>query len=148
MKTAIACLLMTGGASAHGIFWSPPSRAILSEQSGYMEDATTIISEPMPDVAEGREYPGGRPFAEPGMSKSNIGPFGMETYDSLMTNWNHPEHSWGDIQAVYNAGDIIDVEWCVSNIADHGGLYSYRICQDDALVARFIDPAVTPTQAE
>ena len=30
------------------------------------------------------------------------------------------------------------VEWCVSNIADHGGLYSYRICQDDSIVAKVI----------
>ena len=36
------------------------------------------------DVVFCREYPGGRPFAEPGMSISNVGPCGMETYDSLM----------------------------------------------------------------
>lgn len=34
----------------------------------------------------------------------------METYDSLQTNWNHPEHSWGGVVASYTAGDIIDVE--------------------------------------
>ncbi len=55
------------------------------------------------------------------MSVSNVGPCGMETYDELQTNWNHPEHSWGyDVVATYNSGDVITVEWCVSNIADHG----------------------------
>lgn len=139
---------MVAYASGHGIFWTPKSRAVLSEESGYMKDATTIISEPMPDVATGREYPGGRPFAEPGTSVSNIGPCGMETYDSLMTNWNHPEHSWGGIQATYKAGDVIDIEWCVSNNADHGGLYSYRICSNDELVGKFIDPNYTPNDTE
>ena len=47
-------LLLVSGVQGHGIFWSPVSRAVLSERSGYMTDATTIISEPMPDVVEGR----------------------------------------------------------------------------------------------
>ena len=73
----------------------------------------------------------------------------METYDSLQTNWNHPEHNWGvDTVATYNAGDVVTLEWCVSNIADHGGLYSYRICTDDDLVAKFIDPSHTPNATE
>ncbi len=60
MKSSItASLAVTVG--GHGIFWSPTSRAIQSEQSGYMEDATSIISEPMPDVtSESRDYPGKR----------------------------------------------------------------------------------------
>lgn len=60
MKSAIAATLLTSAAS-HGIFWSPTSRAVLSEQSGYMKDATTIISEPMPDLPYSRNYPGNRP---------------------------------------------------------------------------------------
>jgi lytic starch monooxygenase len=148
MKVFVAASMVTA-TMAHGIFWTPTSRAILSEQSGYEADATTIISEPMPDVTdEDREYPGNRPFAEPGVSISNVGPCGMETYDSLMTNWNHPAHSWGDVQATYNAGDVITVEWCVSDIADHGGVYSYRLCQDDELVAKFIDADYTPNATD
>jgi hypothetical protein len=129
---------------------APTSRATLSEQLGYMSDATTIISEPMPDIGpSGRPYPGNRPFAEPGKSESVIGPCGMETYDSLQTNWNMPANGWGvKVQATYKAGDTVEVEWCVSNMADHGGLYSYRICTDDDLVAKFIDPSHTPDQDE
>ncbi|GMH49773.1 hypothetical protein TL16_g00610 [Triparma laevis f. inornata] len=135
---------------SHGIFWSPENRATISEQSGYMEDATTIISEPMPDVGEpGRNYPGNRPFAEPGTSLSVVGPCGMESYDDLKTNYNHPEHGWGEkVSATYKPAEIIDVEWCVSNIADHGGLYSYRICTDDSIVAPFIEPDHTPNDSE
>mmetsp|Transcript_34911 Transcript_34911/g.71258 ORF Transcript_34911/g.71258 Transcript_34911/m.71258 type:complete len:258 (+) Transcript_34911:16-789(+) len=148
MRTLSLCVLVSG-THAHGIFWTPTSRAVLSEQSGYELDATTIISEPMPDIGpEGRDYPGNRPFAEPGLSISNVGPCGMETYDDLQTNWNKPEHSWGNVVSTYNSGDVITVEWCVSNIADHGGLYSYRLCTDDALVAKFIDPTHTPDAAE
>ena len=132
MKSIVAASLLSG-AAAHGIFWTPTSRAVLSEQSGYMADATSIISEPMPDLPYNRDYPGNRPFAEPGMSVSNVGPCGQETYDDLKTNWNHPEHNWGSaVVATYTAGDVITVEWCVSNIADHGGaaphLISYMRC--------------------
>ena len=136
-------------ARSHGIFWTPTSRARLSELSGYEADATTIIAEPMPDIGPpGRPYPGNRPFAEPGKSLSNVGPCGMESYDTLQTNWNMPQHSWGAVQATYTAGSVVDVEWCVSNIADHGGLYSYRVCTDDELVAKFTDPKHTPDADE
>ena len=99
----------------------------------------------MPDVASGRDYPGGRPWAEPGQSISNVGPCGMKNYDQ-MTNWNMPDEDagWGEVQATYTAGDVIEVEWCVSDAADHGGLYSYRMCTDDSIVAKFIDAAYTP----
>ena len=40
------------------------------------------------------------------------------------------------------------MEWCVSNQADHGGLYSYRMCTDDDIVAKFIDPSHTPNATE
>eukprot|EP00656_Telonema_subtile_P000925 TRINITY_DN10441_c0_g2_i2.p1 TRINITY_DN10441_c0_g2~~TRINITY_DN10441_c0_g2_i2.p1 ORF type:complete len:307 (+),score=56.16 TRINITY_DN10441_c0_g2_i2:64-984(+) len=133
----------------HGIFLTPTSRAILSEKSGYEKDATTIISEPMPDIGPaGRPYPGNRPFAEPGMSKSVVGPCGMESYDSLKTNWNMPQQNWGSVQASYKPGDVITVEWCVSNIADHGGVYSYRLCTNDSLVHKFTDPSHTPSGSE
>lgn len=130
----------------HGVFWSPVSRAQLAQNSGWMPDTTTIISEPMPDVApgSGRPYPGGRPFAEPGKSISDVGPCGRESYDSKKTNYNRPEHSWGAVQATYTAGQVIDIEWCVSDLADHGGLYSYRLCTDEGITAKFIDPSYIP----
>eukprot|EP00756_Hemistasia_phaeocysticola_P029420 Hpha_TRINITY_DN16231_c0_g6::TRINITY_DN16231_c0_g6_i1::g.13212::m.13212 len=153
-RPAVSALLVASLAtqgSGHGMFWTPTSRAQLSQLSGYEADATTIISEPMPEVGTpGRPYPGNRPFAEPGVSVSKVGPCGMETYDSLKTNYNMPNlaNGWGKVQATYKAGSVITVEWCVSDIADHGGVYSYRLCTDDALVSKFIDPSHTPTTAE
>ena len=64
--TAILCSLAS--ATSHGIFWNPMSRAQLAQNSGWEADSTSIISEPMRDVASGRPYPGGRPWAEPGKS--------------------------------------------------------------------------------
>lgn len=72
----------------------------------------------------------------------------METYNSRKTNWNQPAHSWGQVVANYTAGDVVDVEWCVSDLADHGGIYSYRLCTDDALVAKFTDKTHVPTSEE
>lgn len=143
-------LKVTLGATAvfgHGIFWSPVSRAQQAQNSGWEQDSTSIISEPMPDVANGtRPYPGGRPWAEPGMSISNVGVCGQKSY-AQQTNWNYPNNGWGvGVQQTYKAGQIIDIEWCVSNIADHGGIYSYRLCTDDSLTAKFTNPNYIPTQ--
>merc|ERR1712217_654185 len=57
-------------------------------------------------------------------------------------------HSWGTVQATYTAGQVIDVEWCVSNLADHGGVYSYRLCTDESITAKFIDPSYTPNTVD
>ena len=58
---------------------------------------------------------------------SNIGPCGQKDY-AQKTNWNKEEHGWGlTTVATYNTGNVVDVEWCVSDEADHGGLYSYRL---------------------
>lgn len=40
------------------------------------------------------------------------------------------------------------MQWCVSNAADHGGVYSYRICQDDSIVAKYLDPNYTPNESD
>jgi len=102
----------------------------------------------MPGVASGRPYPGGRPWAEPGKSVSNVGPCGQKSYGSK-TNWNHPEHGWGlRPVANYTAGSVVEVEWCVSDLADHGGVYSYRTCSDAKITQKFIDPSYTPTGAD
>jgi len=66
--TILLAAYLVASVNAHGIFTQPLSRARLSELSDWEKDATTIISEPMPDVGPaGRTYPGNRPFAEPGV---------------------------------------------------------------------------------
>jgi len=134
---------VAGLSNGHGIMWLPWSRANIAENNGWESDSTSIIAEPMPDVAP-RGYPDNRPWSEPGQSLSNIGPCGSKPYGS-QTNWNKPEHGWGtEVTATYRAGDVIDVEWCVTSSADHGGSYSYRLCHDESITAKFIDPNYTP----
>jgi len=48
----------------------------------------------------------------------------------------------------YTAGDVIDVQWCVDNNGDHGGMFTYRICQNQTLVDKFLTPGYVPTNDE
>jgi len=138
---------VAGLSNGHGLMWKPWSRANIAENNGWEADSTSIIAEPMPEFP-GRSYPDNRPWAEPGKSLSNIGPCGSKSYGS-QTDWNMPQHGWGnEVTATYNAGDIIDVEWCVTSAADHGGSYSYRLCQDERITAKFINPDYKPTPAD
>jgi hypothetical protein len=50
--------------------------------------------------------------------------------------------------ATYASGDIVTVQWCVDHNGDHGGMFSYRICQDQDLVNKFLDPTYLPTDDE
>jgi hypothetical protein len=74
--------------------------------------------------------------------------------------------------ATYKAGDIVDVQWwyvtsisqfahhitihyrmltslnSVDNNGDHGGMFTYRICTDQALVDKFLTPGYLPTESE
>ena len=64
-------------------------------------------------------------------------------------DYNQPGASWGkETVATYKAGEVIEVEWCVDNNGDHGGMFAYRICQDQAIVDKFLDPDYLPTEAE
>ena len=47
--------------------------------------------------------------------------------------------------ATYAQGQTIDVTWCVN--ADHGGVYSYRLCDDPDIVKKFYE-ATPLTKAE
>lgn len=40
------------------------------------------------------------------------------------------------------------MEWCVDHNGDHGGMFSYRICQNQTLVDKFLTPGYLPTEAE
>ena len=48
----------------------------------------------------------------------------------------------------FKAGEVIDVEWCVDNNGDHGGIFTYRICEDQDIVDKFLDPDYEPTEEE
>ena len=86
---------------------------------------------------------------------NTFGPCSYNKHPDAYSNfeYNSPdagEHkSWGyDAVGEYTEGDVIDVAWCVDNNGDHGGMYSYRLCHDEAIVKNFITPGYVPTDAE
>jgi hypothetical protein len=67
----------------------------------------------------------------------------------VSVDYNQPGAVWGkSTVATYKPGDIVSVQWCVDHNGDHGGMFSYRICQDQALVDKFLTPGYLPTEAE
>lgn len=76
-----------------------------------------------------------------------MGPCGYNA--RISQDYNAPGANWGKQPvATYSPGEVIDVQWCVDNNGDHGGMFTYRICQDQALVDLFLDPERIPTEGE
>jgi hypothetical protein len=42
----------------------------------------------------------------------------------------------------------VEVQWCVDHNGDHGGMFSYRICQNQTIINKFLDPTYSPTDDE
>lgn len=71
------------------------------------------------------------------------GPRGVLT---IIQDYNTPGPKWGTQPVItYNTGDTIDVQWCVDANGDHGGMFTYRICQDQALVDKLLIPGYIPS---
>lgn len=84
------------------------------------------------------------------MDAAKVGRSGPCGYNARVSvDYNTPGANWGKAPVVtYRAGEVIDVEWCVDHNGDHGGMFTYRICQDQELVNKFITPGYVPTEAE
>jgi len=97
-----------------------------------------------------RAYPGTRPFAEPdtapsaNYSMNGVSLFGVcGTQFEGTADYNVPsDGNWGDAslwseesETTFEAGSIVNVSWCVN--ADHGGIYSWRLCDDPDVVRKF-----------
>ena len=100
---------------------------------------------------------------EPVPTWPNVGTVGVNTYGPCGFNkhpsvykqfeYNAPDmrerNAWGyEVTKEYTEGDVIEVAWCVDNNGDHGGMYSYRLCHDADIVAKFTTPGYIPTAAE
>ncbi|OQE40805.1 hypothetical protein PENCOP_c005G03047 [Penicillium coprophilum] len=137
MKAA-SILTLTGLLSlvnAHGYLTIPSSRTRLGFEAGIDTCPECSILEPVspwPDL-EG-----------PRVGRS--GPCGYNARVSV--DYNQPGAHWGDIVATYTANQIVEVQWCVDNNGDHGGMFTYGICQDQDLVNKFLDPNYLPTNDE
>lgn len=79
-----------------------------------------------------------------------VGRSGACGYNARVSvDYNTPGASWGQSTvATYTEGQIVDVQWCVDANGDHGGMFSYRVCQDQSIVDKFLTPGYIPTDAE
>lgn len=75
------------------------------------------------------------------------GPCGYNARDGI--DYNQPTEHWGnEVVATYKPGEVIEVQWCVDNNGDHGGKFTYRMCDEEELVKKFLDPNYLPTDEE
>lgn len=88
--------------------------------------------------------------AWPDLTAATVGRSGPCGYNARVSvDYNQPSTNWGNSPvATYTRGQVVYVQWCVDNNGDHGGMFSYRICQDQALVDKFLTPGYIPTDNE
>ena len=137
MKWAVTqALAFAAGVKAHGYLSQPMSRTGLNAQSGADTCPECTILEPV--------------TAWPDLESAQVGRSGPCGYNARVSvDYNQPGPRWGSAPVItYKGGDVADVQWCVDNNGDHGGMFSYRICQDQALVDKFLTPGYLPTEAE
>ncbi|KAI1654697.1 carbohydrate-binding module family 20 protein [Daldinia decipiens] len=120
----------------HGYLTIPASRTRQGAESGRDTCPECTILEPV--------------TAWPDVDEAKVGRSGPCGYNARVSfDYNQPSADWGNkIVATYSPGQVVDVEWCVDHNGDHGGMFAYRICQDQAIVDKFLDPNYLPTEEE
>ncbi|KAL6415897.1 starch binding domain-containing protein [Ilyonectria robusta] len=120
----------------HGYLTIPKSRTRLGTEAGLDSCPECTIREPV--------------SAWPDVEAATVGRSGPCGYNARVSvDYNTPTSNYGNSPvATYKAGDIVDVQWCVDNNGDHGGMFSYRICQDQDIVDKLLTPGYIPTDAE
>ncbi|XDG07670.1 hypothetical protein ABKA04_007285 [Annulohypoxylon sp. FPYF3050] len=120
----------------HGYMITPSSRTRLGAEAGTDTCPECTILEPV--------------TAWPDLDEAQVGRSGPCGYNARVSvDYNQPGASWGtDTVATYAPGDIVEVQWCVDNNGDHGGMFTYRICQDQTIVDKFLDASYLPTDDE
>lgn len=84
------------------------------------------------------------------MEAAQVGRSGPCGYNARVSvDYNQPGDYWGNsVVATYTANDIVEVQWCVDNNGDHGGMFTYGVCQNQTLVDLFLTPGYLPTTEE
>ncbi|KAF9567767.1 hypothetical protein CPC08DRAFT_518585 [Agrocybe pediades] len=120
----------------HGYMYTPVSRSRLGSEAGIDTCPECSILEPV--------------TAWPGLTEAPVGRSGPCGYNARVSvDYNTPSAKWGNTPVItYTAGSEVTVQWCLDHNGDHGGMYSYRICQDQALVDKLLTPGYIPTEAE
>ncbi|KAF1979234.1 hypothetical protein BU23DRAFT_586537 [Bimuria novae-zelandiae CBS 107.79] len=127
---------LAASVNAHGYLTSPMSRTGLNAQAGVDTCPECTILEPV--------------TAWPDLDAAKVGRSGPCGYNARVSvDYNQPGPRWGSQPVItYNSGDTVDVQWCVDNNGDHGGMFTYRVCQNQSLVDKFLDASYLPTEAE
>ncbi|OIW27040.1 starch binding domain-containing protein [Coniochaeta ligniaria NRRL 30616] len=122
--------------SGHGYLTIPSSRTRLGSEAGLDTCPECTILEPV--------------SSWPNLTAALVGRSGPCGYNARVSiDYNQPSDNWGvSPVASYTAGQVVDVQWCVDHNGDHGGMFSYRICDDQELVNKFLTPGYLPTDAE
>ncbi|KAL2826978.1 starch binding domain protein [Aspergillus cavernicola] len=138
MKTlfALAASNLLTAVYGHGYLTIPASRTRLGFEAGIDTCPECSILEPVSAWPDLYAAPVGR-----------SGPCGYNARVSV--DYNTPSDNWGNEPVVsYSSGDIVDIQWCVDNNGDHGGMFTYGICQNQTLVDLFLTPGYIPTNDE
>ncbi|KAK3386833.1 starch binding domain-containing protein [Podospora didyma] len=138
MKSTSVLAVLSAAVSVHGhgYLTIPSSRTRLGAESGIDTCPECTILEPV--------------SSWPNLDVAQVGRSGPCGYNARVSvDYNQPGSSWGtNTVATYTAGQTVDVQWCVDNNGDHGGMFSYRICQNQTLVDKFLTKGYLPTDAE
>ncbi|KAJ5538108.1 hypothetical protein N7494_007587 [Penicillium frequentans] len=122
--------------NAHGYLTTPSSRTRLGFEAGIDTCPECSILEPV--------------AAWPDLEEAQVGRSGPCGYNARVSvDYNQPGDYWGNsVVATYTADEIVEVQWCVDNNGDHGGMFTYGICQNQTLVDLFLTPGYLPTTEE
>ncbi|KAI5806938.1 starch binding domain-containing protein [Geopyxis carbonaria] len=129
-------LSLVSSVYGHGYLITPSSRTKLGVEAGLDSCPECTILEPVSSWPDLTAAPVGR-----------SGPCGYNARVSI--DYNGPATDWGNEPvATYSPGQVVDVQWCVDHNGDHGGMFSYRICQDQDIVDKLLTPGYIPTLDE
>ncbi|KAK3343437.1 starch binding domain-containing protein [Lasiosphaeria hispida] len=136
INVGLAVLSTATSVYGHGYLTIPSSRTRLGAESGIDTCPECTILEPV--------------SSWPDLDVAAVGRSGPCGYNARVSvDYNQPAAKWGNAPVVtYKAGDVVDVQWCVDNNGDHGGMFSYRICQNQTLVNKLLTPGYLPTDEE
>ncbi|KAI0140209.1 carbohydrate-binding module family 20 protein [Xylariaceae sp. FL1272] len=124
--------------AGHGYMIEPSSRTRLGAEAGIDTCPECTILEPV--------------ASWPDLDSAEVGRSGICGYNARVSvDYNQPstQYGWGtDTVTTLTAGSTIEVQWCLDHNGDHGGMFTYRLCNDQSIVDKFLDPDYTPTDAE
>ncbi|KAF7715465.1 Lytic starch monooxygenase [Penicillium ucsense] len=136
ISTLIAIPWLASVVTAHGYLTIPSSRTRLGFEAGIDTCPECSILEPV--------------TAWPDLEAAPVGRSGPCGYNARVgVDYNQPSTHWGEsVVATYTANQVVEVQWCVDHNGDHGGMFTYGICQNQTLVDLFTNPNYLPTNAE